>query len=104
MFTSKKTMAAIAVILVVLLGALGIDRIGGETWVTAAAKAEAGVYAELRPYSSPPAPFLRDYFVPVLLVVLAVALALIGAVLNRFTAWEAHSGESNEEPPTDRVP
>ena len=85
MIVNKKAIGAVAAVLTVLLAALGIDRLGGETWVTAAAKAEAGWYAEVRPYPAPPVPFLRDFFAPVLLIAMAVVLAAAGALLNRFS-------------------
>ena len=85
MFTNKKVLAVISIVVVALLATLGIDRIGGETWVTAAAKAEAGWRAEVRPYAVPPVPFLRDFFAPLMLVVTAVLLAGIGTALKWFS-------------------
>lgn len=52
--------------------------------MAAAAKAVAGWYAEVYPHTAAP-PFVRDYFFPVLLVAMTIAVALIGAVLNRFS-------------------
>lgn len=82
---NRKASAAIAIFVMVLLAAFGIDRIGGDTWVSVAASTSAGWHARVGSYMPPPTPFWRTFLVPGILILSAVAVALLGAVLNRLS-------------------
>ena len=99
----RKTMALAAIAVVVLLAAFGIDRIGGETWVSVSGSATAGFRAGVRAYARPPVPvlrrFLQAFLLPLLMLLVVVATAGIGAILNRYSnrdADEAASGEPQD--------
>ena len=85
MMNQRKAKAVIAGLVVVLLGAFGIDQIGGETWVTAVASAEAGWRTGVGAYTPPPTEVLRTIFLPAVLVLGVLALAVLGAILKRYS-------------------
>ena len=91
MMNQRKAMAAIAGLVVVLLCAFGIDQIGGATWVAAVANAEAGWHAGVGAYAPPPTEVLHTIFLPAVLVLGVLGLAILGAVLKR------HSNRDAEE-------
>jgi hypothetical protein len=81
-----------------MLGVLGIDRIGGVTWMSTAASVEAGWYARSGPFSPPPAPVLQAFIIPVIMVLTVIAVALLGAVFKRYSNREAED-ETPTAPP-----
>ncbi len=96
MANKKSGMAAIAILVVLLLGTFGIDRIGGDTWVSVAARGDAGWYANTGAYAPPPQPVLRTILVPLLILLSVVALAALGAVLKRYS--ERQTGNEPQGP------
>lgn len=86
MFANKpKATAVVALGVIALLVIFGIDRIGGETWVSAAASAQAGWRAGWSPRVVPAASVLRQFLVPLIMVAAIVVVALLGAILNRIS-------------------
>lgn len=92
-----KATALVAILIVVLLGVFGIDRIGGETWLAAAASAQAGWRAGLGTSAPPSSGLLRTLFVPALLLLGAITVALLGAILKRFSAGEVGDAAPREK-------
>lgn len=81
----SKATAVVALGVIALLVIFGIDRIGGETWLTAAASAQAGWRAGAGARVAPAASILREFLVPLLMVAAIVVVALLGAVLKRIS-------------------
>ena len=89
MADKPKITAVVALGVIVLLVVFGIDRIGGETWVSAAASAQAGWRAGWASRAAPAASVLRQFLVPLLMVAAILAVAALGAILNRLSRADA---------------
>ncbi len=87
---SKKPLiqVVVAIVLVVFLAVFGINRIGGETWISAAAGSEPGLYANTGPYHPPSESLLRGFIVPVAMILVIIALATLGVILQRYSSRE----------------
>ncbi len=95
MFAKKhRAMAVVAVFVAVLLSVLGINRIGGETW-TSAANVGAGWRAYTGTVTPPPAPVLRAFLVPALMILAVIAVATLAALLKRY------AGTANDDSRAD---
>ncbi len=86
-----------AVLVILLLGTFGIDRIGGDTWVSVAARGEAGWYANNGAYTPPSQPVLQTIVFPLLILLAIIGLAVLGALLKRYS-----ERQSEIEPPATR--
>ncbi len=82
---NNRAKAVVAICVVVMLGVLGIDRIGGVTWTSTAASVEAGWYARSGAFTPPPAPVMRAFIIPVIMVLAVIAVALLGALFKRYS-------------------
>ncbi len=95
-------MAVVAVFVAVLLSALGINRIGGETW-TSAANAVPGWRAYSGTVTPPPAPVLRAFLVPAAMILAVIAVAALAALLKRY-AGTANAAQPNQGEPFQTPP
>ncbi len=79
----KMAKAAVAILVVTVLALFGISRIGGETWISAAANSEAGWHAYTGRFTPQPPSFLRPFVIPGIMVLAVIVVSLLGAILNR---------------------
>ncbi len=78
-----KTKAVVAVFVVVVLGVFGNSWLGGETWTSAAASAEAGWHAYVGPFTPQPLRIYEPYLIPVIMLFALIAVSVLGMILNR---------------------
>ncbi len=88
-------MGVVAVLVTSMLALFGINRIGGETWTSAAAESGAGVRAYTGTFTPPPAPVMRAFLVPLLMVLVVIAVAVLAAILKGY----ARRADDDEAPP-----
>ncbi len=98
MSNKNKATSVVAVLVVVLLGILGINRIGGETWISAAASGQPGWRAGAGLVTPPAVPVLRLFLVPILMVAALLVVAALGAILNRYSGGDDGAASADAAP------
>ncbi len=91
----RKSHATVALVVVLLLAVFGINRIGGETWTSAAAGMQTGWHADARQLAPLEHWSLRGFLVPLTMLLAIVVVATIGAILNRLS--NRHVRETEEQ-------